>query len=142
MIKDSRQYANTKKKLAMLIEDLKTTRKKYSDDKNKLALLSQGYLDHIEQLKSEIEEYEMVKNNPLPKVLSARHPNEIYKLITKLRIKRKVTQSQLASRIGCKQSDISRLERKNYRGYSIETLEKIANELKADMELRLIPKSK
>ncbi len=58
MIKNDKQYKDAKNKLLEFNKDLLTIRKKYSSDKNKVNLLSQGYLEHITQLKAEIEDYE------------------------------------------------------------------------------------
>ena len=140
MIKNDRQYEYTKRKLHEFEEDLKAIRKKYSSDKNKVALLSQGYVEHIAQLKAEIEEYEKIKKSPLPKVLRIHTLNEISRQLVRLRIARGLTQAQLAAQTGCKQADVSRLEREGYQGYSIGQLEKIAAGLNAKLELDLIPK--
>ncbi len=139
MIKNDRQYEYTKRKLYEFEEDLKAIRKKYSSDKNKVALLSQGYIEHIAQLKAEIEEYEKMKRSPLPKVLRIHNLDEISPQLVRLRIARRLTQAQLAARIGCKQADVSRLEREDYQGYTISQLKKIAASLNAEIELDLIP---
>lgn len=139
MIKNDRQYEYAKNKLREFGRGLKAIRKKYSSDKNKVALLSQGYVEHIAQLKAEIEEYEKMKKSPLPKVLRACNPVEISRQLVRLRLARGLTQAGLAARIGCKQADISRLEREEYQGYTISQLEKIAASLDAEIELDLIP---
>lgn len=142
MIKNDRQYEYTKKKLHEFEQDLKAIRKKYSPDKNKVALLSQGYVEHIAQLEAEIEEYEKMKNSPLPNVLRIHNLVEISHQLVRLRIARRLTQAQLAARIGCKQADVSRLERDDYQGYTISQLKKIAASLDAEIELDLIPVQK
>ncbi len=142
MIKNDRQYEYTKKKLHEFEQDLKAIRKKYSPDKNKVALLSQGYVEHIAQLEAEIEEYEKMKNSPLPNVLRIHNLVEISHQLVRLRIARRLTQAQLATRIGCKQADVSRLEREDYQGYTISQLKKIAASLDAEIELDLIPVQK
>ena len=142
MIKNDRQYEYTKKKLHEFEQDLKAIRKKYSPDKNKVALLSQGYVEHIAQLEAEIEEYENMKKSPLPNVLRIHNLVEISHQLVRLRIARRLTQAQLAARIGCKQADVSRLEREDYQGYTISQLKKIAASLDAEIELDLIPVQK
>jgi len=142
MIKNDRQYEYTKKKLHEFEQDLKAIRKKYSPDKNKVALLSQGYVEHIAQLEAEIEEYEKMKKSPLPNVLRIHNLVEISHQLVRLRIARRLTQAQLAARIGCKQADVSRLEREGYQGYTISQLKKIAASLDAEIELDLIPVQK
>ena len=46
----------------------------------------------------------------------------------------------MARKIWCKQSDISRLEREGYCGYSINQLYKITKALNLKIEIKLIPK--
>jgi len=139
MIKSDRQYEYTKGKLCELEEDLKAVRKEYSSDKNKAALLSHGYIEHIAQLKTEMVEYEKMKDAPLPKVLKIRNFDEISRQIVRLRLARGFTQAKLASLIRCKQADVSRLERENYQGYTLGQLKKIAAGLNAEIELDFIP---
>lgn len=138
MIKNKRQYTYTKKQCNKLQNDLKAIQKKHVKDKNKVALLSQGYKEHIKQLKSELAEFDRIVSKPLPRSLSV-PPNGVNKAITQIRIQRKVTQSRLAEIIGCKQSDISRLERENFRSFSIKKLERLAKGLNTRLELKLIP---
>jgi transcriptional regulator with XRE-family HTH domain len=140
MIKNGRQYEHSKKKLHELEEDLKAIRKKYYLDKNKVALLSQGYIEHIVQFKDEIKEYEDMIKAPFPEVLLIHNLNKISRSIVRLRIARKITQEELAQRVGCKQSDISRLERDDYYGYTIGQLDKIMAGLGVKIELNLFPK--
>ena len=139
MIKNKRQYEYSKKKLHELEEDLKAIRKKYYIDKNKVALLSQGYIEHIVQFKDEIKGYEDMIKAPFPEVLPIHNLNEINRSIVRLRIARKITQEELAQRVGCKQSDISRLERDDYRGHTIAKLDNIIAGLGAKIVLNLIP---
>lgn len=139
MIKNKRQYEYSKKKLHELEEDLKAIRKKYYIDKNKVALLSQGYIEHIVQFKDEIKGYEDMIKAPFPEVLPIHNLNKINRSIVRLRIARKITQEELAQRVGCKQSDISRLERDDYRGHTIAQLDKIITGLGAKIVLNLIP---
>ena len=139
MIKNKRQYEYSKRKLHELEEDLKAIRKKYYIDKNKVALLSQGYIEHIVQFKDEIKGYEDMIKAPFPEVLPIHNLNEINRSIVRLRIARKITQEELAQRVGCKQSDISRLERDDYRGHTIAKLDKIIAGLGAKIVLNLIP---
>jgi transcriptional regulator with XRE-family HTH domain len=76
---------------------------------------------------------------PFPEVLPIYNLNEINRSIVRLRIARKITQEELAQRVGCKQSDISRLERDDYRGHTIAQLDKIIAGLDAKIVLNLIP---
>lgn len=64
MIKDNQQYKYAKNKLHEFEKELKVIHEKYPSDKNKGTLLGQGYLEHITQLKANIEYYEKkIKTN-------------------------------------------------------------------------------
>lgn len=56
-----------------------------------------------------------------------------------LRKKIGITQTQLAKLVGTRQSNIARIESADYTGYTLKTLEKVANALKARLEIRIIP---
>lgn len=142
MIKNEAQYEYTKKKMYEFEQALKRVRKKYADDKDKVALLSQGYVQQIVDFKAQIAQYKKMKKTPLPRTLPAHDSTEISRQLTRLRLRRKLTQTQLASRIGCKQADISRLEREDYAGYTVESLCKVAKAMSTDLVLNFIPGGK
>ena len=60
--------------------------------------------------------------------------------IIKARAKAKVTQAELARRIGTKSTAISRLESPNYGRASISMLKKVAQALGCELQIRLVPK--
>lgn len=57
--------------------------------------------------------------------------------IAELREKSGLTQAELARKVGTTQAGISRLENPNYRNYSMRTLEKVANALRARLRVEL-----
>lgn len=139
MIKNDRQYEYTKKNLVFLKKEFEIMKKKHPMDKDKIYFLSQGRIEHIAQLEKEIKEYEDIKNNPFP---GSSKIDELYKIsqnLVRFRIARGITQKQLARKIGCKQSDISRLEREGYCGFSVNQLYKITKALNLKIEIKLIP---
>lgn len=139
MIKNDRQYEYTKKNLVFLKKELELMKKKYPMDKDKIKFLSQGRIEHIAKLEKEIKEYEDIKKNPFP---GSSKIDELYKIsqnLARFRIARGITQKQMARKVGCKQSDISRLEREGYCGYSINQLYKITKALNVKIEIKLIP---
>ncbi len=139
MIKNNRQHAFSKKKLKELEEALKIIRNKYSEKPSKARLLSQGYFEHIAQIREEIAEYERIRASSIPSILRAQTAEELRHKMIELRMLRGLTQADLAKKIGCEQSDISRMERKGYKGYSLSTLNKIAAALNAIIEICFIP---
>ena len=59
--------------------------------------------------------------------------------ITKLREERKLSQTQLARRIGTQQSAVARTEQTTYRGQTVSTLAKIAAVVGQRLEVRFVP---
>jgi len=62
--------------------------------------------------------------------------------ISHLRTKAGLTQKQLAELVGTTQSVISRLESTEYRGHSMNMLEKIARALRCEVRVELVPEKK
>jgi transcriptional regulator with XRE-family HTH domain len=62
--------------------------------------------------------------------------------IAKLRMWAGLSQAALADRIGTKQAGVARMERRNYQGYTVATLAKIAAATGARLEVRLDPPSR
>jgi len=60
--------------------------------------------------------------------------------LIKARTKAKVTQAELAKRIGTKSTAISRLESPNYGKASISMLKKVAQALGCELQIRLVSK--
>jgi transcriptional regulator with XRE-family HTH domain len=140
MIKNERQYKYTCSKLQDFKKDLEQIKEQYKDDKQGLKLFSHGYIEHISQLQKDIDTYEEMQNNPLPREFIVRSLSQINKYLVWLRLGRNMTQTRLAKLVKCKQSDISRLERDNYNKFSLNTLLKIVNALGSKIEIRIINK--
>lgn len=66
---------------------------------------------------------------------------QIAEEILKARSKAKVSQAELARRIGTKSTAISRIESPNYGKASITMLKKIANALGCELQIRLVRRS-
>lgn len=56
-----------------------------------------------------------------------------------LRKKAGLTQKQLATLVGTKQSNIARIEGADYTSYTLTTLEKVAKALKSRLEIKINP---
>jgi DNA-binding XRE family transcriptional regulator len=65
---------------------------------------------------------------------------EIVRQIIDLRIKRKMTQAQLAKRVGTAQPNIARLENRRHPSKEIDLLRRVAAALDAKLEVRLVPR--
>jgi ribosome-binding protein aMBF1 (putative translation factor) len=66
---------------------------------------------------------------------------QIAEQILKARAKARVSQAELARRIGTKSTAISRIESPNYGRTSITMLKQIAKALGCELQIRLVPKS-
>ena len=64
---------------------------------------------------------------------------DIARKIYELRAKAKLTQADLARKVGTTQSVISRLEDADYDGHSLTMLQRIAQALNKRVEVRLLP---
>jgi DNA-binding XRE family transcriptional regulator len=62
--------------------------------------------------------------------------------ILALRGEHKLSQAQLARRIGTHQSAIARMEQNTYRGYTVATLAKIAAAAGKQLEVRFVPRGR
>jgi ribosome-binding protein aMBF1 (putative translation factor) len=64
---------------------------------------------------------------------------DIARRIYELRSKAKLSQTELARKVGTTQSVISRLEDADYDGHSLEMLRRIASALEKRVEIRFLP---
>ena len=81
------------------------------------------------------------------RALDALYQRELTRLqlanqIARLRRERKLSQAQLAKRIGTKQSAVARMEQSAYRGYTVTTLAKIAAAVGRNLEIRFVANSR
>lgn len=130
LIKDDRQLAITRRALAELHEALKKIRAKYQGAAYRA--VSSGPLGMIGDLEGEIREYQWLRKATPAKVMR-RYPvvrmDDVGPFLARLRIASRLTQSDLAHRVGCKQPDIARLEDADYEGHSARTLKSVAEAL-------------
>lgn len=83
---------------------------------------------------------ERMKNPEFRREYEALEPEfEIIRQIIDLRIKRKMSQAQLARKIGTKQPSIARMERRG-KTRDLDYLRRVANALGATLEVRLVPR--
>jgi ribosome-binding protein aMBF1 (putative translation factor) len=67
---------------------------------------------------------------------------DVAREIYELRIKAKLSQAELARKVGTTQSVISRLEDADYDGHSLAMLRRIASALEKRIEIRFVPSPK
>jgi DNA-binding XRE family transcriptional regulator len=78
----------------------------------------------------------------LAELEEARAGAEVARKVYELRTKAKLTQKELASRVGTTSSVISRLEDDDYSGHSLAMLRRIAAALNIRVEIRFVPLTK
>lgn len=69
----------------------------------------------------------------------ARASAEVARKVYELRTKAKLTQKELAAKVGTTPSVISRLEDDDYEGHSLAMLRRIASALNKRVEIRFVP---
>lgn len=87
-----------------------------------------------QQLKDEIEWYESVKRGD---VQTIERINDIGKILIALRIAQGMTQKELASRLGVSEAQVSRDERNDYHGITVERVQKILDAINGKLEIKL-----
>jgi len=86
------------------------------------------------QLQEEVEWYERVKNGDFRPI---EYLDEVGHLLIGLRIYLGLSQKELADRLGVSEAQVSRDEKNEYHGITIERAQKIFEALKAGIELRV-----
>jgi HTH-type transcriptional regulator / antitoxin HigA len=88
------------------------------------AVLRTNYEGMIRQLDDELREYDEIKSGEL-KLPCIEKLDEIAPFITKIRVAKGVTQTELARRLGVSKQVISRYEESDYQAVSIARLQEI-----------------
>lgn len=87
-----------------------------------------------QQLEEEVESYERLKRGEFDEMLNLRGLGQ---LLVSLRIARGLTQRQLAERLGVHETQVSRDERNEYHGVTLERAAKILETLGAEVHSRV-----
>ncbi len=83
------------------------------------------------------------KDREMANLVGQEHANlDIARRLCELRTKAKLSQAQLARKVGTTQSVISRLEDADYDGHSLDMLRRIASALEKRVEVRFLPSRK
>jgi DNA-binding XRE family transcriptional regulator len=117
MIKQEGQLAQASAQLKKVRQDIENLRERYTG--LELELLATPMIQLAAEIQAEIRKYEELKGLDLEEAigvaLGAATPlGNIGRLLARLRIATGVTQSELASRLGWQQSNLSRFESETY----------------------------
>jgi len=125
MIRNEKEYKEAARRVEQnkaIIQKQKEELKKNNLSEKEIKRTLDPMLSFHQQLVEEIEWYENVKRQQFEKILSL---NEIGRLLIALRIASNLSQNDLAKCLSVPESQVSRDERNEYHGISIERSQKI-----------------
>lgn len=129
MIKTEQEYLEAKSRLEQEFKALETHRtkmKKAGLKKDQIQLAIDPLESFALQLKEEVEEYEKLKRGEF-NILE--NLDGIGYMLVAIRISKGIKQKELADKLGVKESQVSRDERNEYHGASVEKVQKILKAL-------------
>jgi DNA-directed RNA polymerase specialized sigma subunit len=139
MIKTEKEYIETKKRLKEDLKAIETQRKKMKQagmNQEQIRVAIDPLSSFALQLKEEIEEYEKLKEGQFE---ALENLNGIGRLLIALRIFKGIKQKELAARLQIKESQLSRDERNEYHGASVEKVQRVLSalgvRLKSEIEI-------
>lgn len=135
MIKTESEYQECLKRLEEDLRVVEAQRKRLEEMKlppDQVDLAMEPVLSFHAQLKEEVEWYERVKRRDFGVV---RQLTDVGQLLVALRITNGITQSELAKRLGVDVSQVSRDERNDYHGISIERADRIIRALGEELQI-------
>lgn len=127
MIKNERQYKITKRWLRDFKSALKQVAQKEPDvDPLLIEVEMNAIRSQISEFKNDIRQYERLK---VRKKTTLKSVYQIGEMLVMARIMSKMTQKQLASKIGVAEQQVQRWEDNNYESTSLHTIFEIAKQL-------------
>lgn len=125
MIKTESAYREAVEKLQQDKEFIAAEKKKFKEmglGEEHIELAIQPYVSFHEQLKEEVEYYERIKRGEFETVINLR---TIGKTLIAYRIYLGMSQNELAEKLGVSPSQVSRDERNEYYGATIERIQSV-----------------
>ena len=142
MIRSGREYQEAVVRVKDESARMKQQHKQLKDlalSKEEIKRVTDPVRSFHEQLKEEVESYEKLKRGEFEEV---RNFDGIGRLLVALRISQGITQRELAERLGVHESQVSRDERNEYHGITVERAGRILEAVGADTRtavLSLLP---
>ncbi|MHC9543426.1 MAG: helix-turn-helix transcriptional regulator [Vulcanimicrobiota bacterium] len=137
MIRTDREYQEARKRLLEDQEVMASQKQRMKElglsEKNMESAMEPAVSFHL-QLQEEVEWYERVKSGDFRPI---EYLDEVGHLLIGLRIYLGLSQKELADRLGVSEAQVSRDEKNEYHGITIERAQKIFEALKAGIELRV-----
>ena len=125
MIKTEKEYIKAKKRLAAEFQSIEEQNNKMKTAKmtiEQIHLVLEPLTSFTLQLKEEIEEYENIKRGQF-NVL--KNLSGIGRLLVAIRIAKGMKQKELAAELDVKEAQVSRDERNEYHGASVQKIDKV-----------------
>ena len=139
MIKTEKEYSESKKRLEQefkKIEEHKQKMKESGMTEDQIKLATDPLLSFALQLKEEVEEYEKLKEG---KFDILENLDGIGRMLVALRVFKGIKQKDLAEKLKVTEAQISRDERNEYHGVSIDKVQKVLSalgvKLKSEVEI-------
>lgn len=133
MIKTENEYTEAKKRLQnkfQAIEEQKVKLEKAGFNKQQMQLAIDPLTTFAFQLQEEVEEYEKLMRGQFEPLENL---NGIGHMLVALRIYKGIKQKELAEKLDIKESQVSRDERNEYHGASIDKIQKVLKALNAEL---------
>lgn len=141
MIKTESAYRQAIEKLQQDKEFIKDQTKKFQEmglDESHIELAIQPYISFHEQLKEEVEYYERIKRGEFEPVINLR---TIGKTLIAYRIYLGLSQQDLAERLNVSPSQVSRDERNEYFGATIERIQSVMEAMRMTSITKIDPET-
>lgn len=129
MIKTESAYREAIEKLKQDQEFIKKQKEIFEEmglDPDNIELALQPYISFHEQLKEEVDYYERIKRGDFEPIFNLK---TIGKTLIAYRIYKGISQQQLADKLGVSASQVSRDERNEYYGATIERIQEVIDAL-------------
>lgn len=137
MIKTEHEYLEVKKRVEqefLKIEEHIQKMKRSGLNKKQIRLAIDPLSSFAHQLKEEIEEYEKLKRGQFDIIENL---NSLGYMLVALRISKGMKQKELAEKMGVKESQVSRDERNEYYGASLEKIQKVLDALDVTLKSKI-----
>lgn len=128
------KHLNKVKEHNNFVEEERKRFKEMGLDEETSNLAIQPAVSLLESLKEDLQEYEQVKRGEFKKSYSY---EELGNLLVAYRVYKGLTQAELGEKMNTSESQVSRDERNEYFGASVEKILKIIKALELDLEIKI-----
>lgn len=138
MITNERQYRITRAEIQRFEEALKRGSEWETDLDPRLSkAMREGLQSQLAELREQVAEYEALRSGEVV-VLDVDSLRELPEALIRARIAARLTQRELAERLGLKEQQIQRYEATRYAGVSLERIDAVAEALGAKIREKVI----